>query len=158
MNPLSMTASPSGMDPQQIPGMAARGTSYAQITRNSMSLWKLETSIRLDIIVIENITSTLSSDHFNIIFDTNITPNIQKTNRYILDFSNGDHEVLNNNFLDVNFIPCFTRNDIKTPVNHISQLFSMHVLSLYPILKSKPTNLQVVHPNHKTSCQSYSFL
>ena len=76
MKPLSMTVSPSGMDPQQIQGIAARGGSYAQITRNFMPLWKLETSIILYIIVIENITSTLSSDHFNITFDTNMTPDI----------------------------------------------------------------------------------
>ena len=82
MNLLYLTVSPSGKDPQQIPGIAARGASYVQITRNSMSLWKLETRFRLDIIVIENITSTLSSDHFNITFDINITPHIMKTNRY----------------------------------------------------------------------------
>ena len=43
MNTLSMTASPTGMDPQQIPGITNPGASYVQITRNSTSLWKLET-------------------------------------------------------------------------------------------------------------------
>ena len=43
MNPLSMTESLSGMDPQQILGGTIPGVSYAQITKNSTSLWKLET-------------------------------------------------------------------------------------------------------------------
>ena len=43
MNPLSMTESLSGIDPQQILGGSTLGVSYAQITRNSTSLWKLET-------------------------------------------------------------------------------------------------------------------
>ena len=43
MNPLSMTESLSGMDPQQILGGTTPGISNAQITRNSTSLWKLET-------------------------------------------------------------------------------------------------------------------
>ena len=41
VNSLSMTVSPSGMDSQQIPGIAAPA-SYAQITRNSTSLRKHE--------------------------------------------------------------------------------------------------------------------
>ena len=40
MNSLSMTMSPSSMDSQQIPGIAAPGASDAQITRNSTSLRK----------------------------------------------------------------------------------------------------------------------
>ena len=47
MNALSMTASPSDMDTQQIPGMTTPDASYAQITRNSMSLWKLETRYQI---------------------------------------------------------------------------------------------------------------
>ena len=42
MNSLSMTVSPSGMDPQQIPGIVASGASYSQIARNSTSLRKHE--------------------------------------------------------------------------------------------------------------------
>ena len=47
MNLLSMTASPSGIDPQQIPGITISVASYAQITRSSMSLWKLETRYQI---------------------------------------------------------------------------------------------------------------
>ena len=64
-------------------------------------------------IVIENITSTLSSDHFITTFDTNMTSHIKKTNRYAFDFSKGDLEGLNSNFLDVNFILSFASNDIN---------------------------------------------
>ena len=47
VNPLSTTVSPSGMDPQQILSMTTPGASYAQITRNSTSLWKLETRYQI---------------------------------------------------------------------------------------------------------------
>ena len=47
MNPLSMTASHSGMDPQQIPGITTPDASYDQIIRYSTFLWKLETRYQI---------------------------------------------------------------------------------------------------------------
>ena len=64
-------------------------------------------------IIIKNITSNLSPDHFIITVETKMTPHIKKINRYVLDFSKGDREGLNNNFLDVDFIPNFTSKDIN---------------------------------------------
>ena len=116
-------------------------------------LYLLITNIEDHILAI-NKTLFLSTDHFIITFNTNMTQHSKKTTWYLLDFSKGNLGGLNNHFLDVDFIPALLATTLTTPGNYSSQLFSMHVLSLYPRLDLEPTNLpggspasQVVHPS-----------
>ena len=64
-------------------------------------------------IVINNCTSTLSSDHSIITFDIAANYSFKKTTRYVLDFSKCDFDSLNSYLLDIDFTPCFVRDNIN---------------------------------------------